>query len=195
LATAQNLNIFFTSPSTGFCGDASAGLYKTTDTGNNWQPTYNNGSLGVYPFFFSDNYGFVFGGDGFIDSTHSGGLAWRTVAQTLATNSRPAFNTLQFVDSLNGFYGCRTGLWKTSNGGFTWNSIYPTGGTINIVKFFDANTGYSVTDSLIHKTIDGGQSWSISCKLVGDVFTGMHFINSTTGWSCTSNGFIFQIAQ
>jgi photosystem II stability/assembly factor-like uncharacterized protein len=196
MATNQNISIFFTSPATGYCGDALAGLYKTTDTGNNWTPVYNNGSPGVYPYFFNDKDGFVFGGDGFIDSTHSGGSGWRTVAQTLAVNSSAdAFNILQFVDSLNGFYGCKNGVWKTTNGGFTWNSIRSGGGTINIVQFFDANTGYSVVDSQIYKTIDGGQSWSTSCKLTGDIFTGLHFINATTGWACTANGFIFQITQ
>lgn len=52
---------------------------------------------------------------------------------------------------------------KTTDGGETWNTIYPTSGTIDGIEkidFVSETKGYVVGYDLFKKTIDGGASWT-----------------------------------
>jgi photosystem II stability/assembly factor-like uncharacterized protein len=197
LPTATALNIFFTTPSTGFCGDQNSGLYKTTDTGNTWKPVYepSGSGFGFYPFFLDPTHGFVITGNGYCAASTDSGSTWNAVSASTVANPSTSYSTLQFIDGQTGFFAGTNGLLKTTNGGQNWNAVYPHAGSINIVKFFDVNTGYYLSDAAIYKTVDGGQTWTTSAKVVNGSFTGMHFIDPAHGWACTSNGFILRLGQ
>jgi photosystem II stability/assembly factor-like uncharacterized protein len=197
LPTTTGLNIFFTTPAIGFCGDQNSGLYRTTDTGNTWNKVYALAGTpdGYYPFFLNPGIGFFFTGNGIFDRSVDSGASWISTGLINFTNPGISFSTLQFVDAQNGFFAGLYGLLKTTDGGQNWNTIYNNISRVNIVKFFDVNTGYYMADSAIYKTIDGGQNWSTSAKLTKDEFTGMHFINPTTGWACSTTGIILRINQ
>lgn len=199
LPTGNALGVFFISPSTGYYCDLSYGVYKTTDTCNTWTLVYHSssGNLGYYPYFLNSNTGFVASSDGILSKTSNGSASWQQIASNVASNatSQQSYNTLLFLDSLNGFYGTKAGLLKTTDGGTTWNVVNANGGNVNIVKFLDANTGYYLSDAAIYKTTNAGQSWTTSCKLGSDSFFGMSFINSSTGWACTNGGYIYRITN
>jgi photosystem II stability/assembly factor-like uncharacterized protein len=65
--------------------------------------------------------------------------------------------------------------------------------TINVVKFVDANTGYHKGSTAIYKTSDGGQTWSLNCKVGSAQLIGMYFLDIHSGWACTSKGCILRI--
>lgn len=199
LPTAGAANVFFSNPSTGYYSDIDSGVYKTVDTGKTWTQVYHpvRMRMGYYPYFLNNNNGYIFSGDGSLSKTADGAASWQQVTHNVAISNSPtpAFNTLQFLDSLTGYYGCGSGVLKTMDGGVSWNSVYPAGGLINVIKFFDVNTGYYKSDSAIYKTTNGGQSWTTSCKLGSDLLFGMYFINSTTGWACTGKGYVLRITQ
>jgi len=201
LPTATAYNLCFTSPSTGYYGDITAGLYKTTDTGKTWTRTMQSTTLSRvdYPMFFlSPDKGFVLSGDAVLLKTIDGAASWQQVQQNIfvTSNSSPAFNTLQFIDSLTGFYASSYGVLKTIDGGHMWKNINPDGSSINVVKFFNATTGYFKTNAKIYKTTDGGQTWTTSCKFItGDIIIGMYFLNGATGWACTAKGLVLRIDQ
>jgi len=197
LPTSNAYNIFFTSPSTGYYGDINAGLLKTTDTGKTWTSNFKSTRTGVdYPvYFLNPDKGFILCGDAAFSKTVDGAASWQQVQKNIfvAGNTLPGYNTLQFVDSLTGFYASQNGVFKTIDGGLTWKNVYPNGGGVNVVKFFDATTGYYKADRAIYKTIDGGGSWTTSYQsTTTDTFIGMFFIDSTNGWACTALGNILR---
>jgi photosystem II stability/assembly factor-like uncharacterized protein len=197
LPTTTGLNIFFTTPATGFCGDQNSGVYKTNDTGSTWTPVYTLGTSadGFYPFFLTPNNGFVFTGTGHFAKSTDSGSTWTPTAIINFSNPNISYSTLQFLDNQNGYFAGLYGLLKTTDGGQNWNTVYNTTSHVNVVKFFDVNNGYYMADSVIYKTLDGGADWITSCKLTRDEFTGMHFISPTTGWACSVDGLILRIDQ
>ena len=73
------------------------------------------------------------------------------------------------------YYGTDLGIWKTTNGGTTWNQINTGIGTKMAVELLMDPSNHLVliaaTNSGIWKTIDGGNTWTE--KLVGNQFTDM----------------------
>lgn len=195
LSSNMAFNIFFTSPSTGYYGDINAGVYKTTDTGKTWTKTFQSTKTGVdYPMYFlNPDKGFIFCGDATFSKTNNGGDSWQQIQQNIfVTGSAPiGYNTLQFLDSLTGYYASNRGLLKTTDGGSTWNSAYPTGNGVNVVKFVNTATGYFLTGVNIFKSTNAGQAWKLDAYADGGIFVGMSFIDST-GWACTSAGNVFR---
>jgi len=188
-------HVFFTNLSTGYYGDRS-GLYKTSDTGNTWTRTFQSATAPTdYPVYFLDeNKGFVLCGDGNFSTTVDGSASWHQAGSGIFSQSGTySFNWLQFVDSLTGFYASKSGIFKTTDGGHNWGNVFPNGASVNMLKFFNATTGYYKSDFFIYKTTDGGQSWTTSAiSHTGPSFISMFFIDSTTGWACTSEGAVLR---
>jgi photosystem II stability/assembly factor-like uncharacterized protein len=198
LPLSQAYSEFFTSPSTGYCADINLGLYKTTDTGKTWTQGFHSSltPTSYIPYFLNPAKGFLFCGDATFSKTVDSANSWQQVQQQIfvTSNANPTYNSLQFIDSLTGFYASGNGVLKTTDGGISWTSIFPAGGTINTVKFFNATTGYYKTDKIIYKTTDGGQTWTTSARFItDDYFVGMCFVNGAAGWACTSKGLVLRI--
>jgi len=193
-------NEFFVSPSTGYCGDVTTGLYKTTDTGKTWTQSFHSSrSPASYITYFLDpGKGFLFCGDATFSKTTDSAASWQQVQKNIfvTSNVPPAYNSLQFIDSQTGYYGWENGVLKTTDGGVSWSSVYPTGGRLNVVKFFNATTGYYKSDKIIYKTTDGGQTWTTSCRFISDdYFIGINFVGGSVGWACTAKGLVLRIDQ
>ena len=124
-------------PSTIYVGAPAGGLWRTNNTGATWTPLTDGisfwGVSGIVVHPSTPNTIFILTGDG------DGG------------SSRSA------------------GVWKTTNGGTTWS---PTGLSINsatssvdgyklLMDPSNSNIMYAVMTNGLHKTIDGGVSWSI----------------------------------
>jgi photosystem II stability/assembly factor-like uncharacterized protein len=198
LPGSQAYSEFFTSPSTGYLGDAQLGLYKTTDTGKTWLQSFHSSQnpVAYVPYFLDQARGFLFCGDATFSKTVDSAGSWHQVQQNIfvTSNANPTYNSLQFVDSLTGYYGWLNGVLKTTDGGASWNSVFQEGGTINTIKFLSSTTGYFKTDKLIYKTTNGGQTWTTSARYVtDDYFIGMCFVNGSIGWACTAKGLILRI--
>ena len=106
----------------------------------------------------------------------------------------PQGNDLYWIKrwDANNWYACgdRATFMKTTNGGNTWtvlNNIFKGNGSTSLYDgyFSDMNTGLLCGRvGKVLKTTNGGTSWDTSGAVIssGIVWTGMHFLNSSTGF-------------
>lgn len=121
------------------------------------QSTTPNGLTNIA--FLNDDFGIASGAFGTFLKTDSGGLCW----EALDVGVTPHFFTT-FIVNENVFFTSRNELYKTNNGGQTFNILGEFGeggGGVFDFHFFNENDGILCQggDDLF-KTEDGGQTWS-----------------------------------
>ena len=174
-------------------------LLKTEDGGETWHslPIEENYDMQIIDFI-DETVGYAVADDtsgNVILKSQDGGFTWSI--QEVFTDS--IINALYVVDE-NCVYAIgrnsngsdtRQGLiWKTFDGGTSWNVISPdlTNKTFNSVSFTDTEvgiiTGYdsNIYKVLILKTVDGGNTWD---EITIPEFSNLYdfkFINDSTGY-------------
>jgi photosystem II stability/assembly factor-like uncharacterized protein len=123
---------------------------------------------------------------GMMYKTENGGLNWIKI--NIGTNG--FLYGMSFLNSIIGYLVSETGLFKTTNSGYSWSAlpVFP-GISKSDICFPDQNTGYIVGQKLI-KTTNSGASWD---TLSITKFPGqkIHFINNQTGF-IGGNNYIFR---
>ncbi len=196
IALTSTINAQWTSQATGFSA-ASRGLseIKIVDANTVWGIAYDGSGLGLDIQEFT--------------VTTNGGASWNpgiiNVGNTALqiTNISPVSGTTAWVgafDSTNGLGG----VFKTSDGGLTWeqqnSSAYTTPGVswFNVVHFFNANVGLTMGDPIgsglgefeIYKTTDGGANWTaISAAALPNPLSGEYGYNG--GYAAAGGSFWF----
>jgi photosystem II stability/assembly factor-like uncharacterized protein len=134
-------------------------LYKTTDTGSNWEMITHIGDVNTMDFV-NNNFGFTAGDQRRIFKTSDGGLTWYEV-------NTPNNFWLTSIDMADSLHGCAVGLvsmtYYTSNGGETWHlvDLYPPEIQFLRVKMYDRYRGIATAlYGQIYKTTNGGLSWT-----------------------------------
>ncbi len=156
---ATNLtSLYFTDVLTGFVGNALGAIYKTTNGGSNWVSQTPAGGAISSIMFVNANQGFAGSADGNLFKTTDAGLTWSSLAAS------SAIVDVKFTDALNGWYVNGTNLYKTTNGGSSWeipislngetaamaissNNIFTAGNLKYIDKFTVGGSFISTTSS------------------------------------------------
>ncbi|MHC1736921.1 MAG: YCF48-related protein [Ignavibacteriaceae bacterium] len=111
-------------------------------------------------------------------------------------------NSIEMItDQIGWAVGTNSAVYKTTNGGLTWDSVtttIPAGLTLKKVDFINQNVGWifslyssSVTNPTIFKTTDGGVTWDTTRLNVGALtpintgIYGAHMLNENVGWVVT----------
>ena len=177
------------------CGEFGA-IVHTSNSGANW--VAQNSGITQFSiddiFFINQRIGWALANDylfqgSIILRTTNGGQNW--------TNSRypdtsVVLNTVYFLDSLNGYFGCSFPgkIFKTTNAGANWNEctidtqfcpilyISPK----NRFNFLNAQTGYACggqfdIQGMVWKTTDAGLNWVTYCVTAEPLFA-IKVINS-----------------
>lgn len=178
-------------------------IFETSDGGATWNQIYSTSET-INSFYLKDNdFGAIFGLDGFMALSNDGGLTWYN-----RTDKFPAYlQDVFFVNSNHGWLAAHNYLFKTANGGLDWQQIHNSTNTIfNTVFFTSESIGYALCDNYtggytnkqILKTLDGGITWQVLFDTastasggnqfnLGDVF----FVNDSVGWvSGIKNGWL-----
>jgi len=202
IALTSTINAQWTSQATGFSA-ASRGLseMKIVDANTVWGIAYDGSGLGLEIQEFT--------------VTTNGGASWNPgiidVGNTALqiTNISPVSGTTAWVGAFDGTDGLG-GVFKTSNGGATWEPQNADGFTtvgeswFNVVHFFNANVGLTMGDPEggefeIYKTINGGTDWTrIAGSALPNPLSGEYGYNggyATAGgtfWFTTNKGRVYR---
>lgn len=182
---------------------ADTGFYKTTNSGMNWYYFPTNFTYPTKFYFINSNTGWVAIDTsdlnetrGAIFKTTNGGINF--IFQGFITASA---KEIRFYDSLYGYVVCSNiiqcpNLWRTTDGGNTWQGFDIGLGFFSSVYIIDKKTAFIGADmnSGIYKTIDGGNNWSIVCDY-NTTWNSIEFANAKTGFAinydksiyCTTN--------
>jgi photosystem II stability/assembly factor-like uncharacterized protein len=119
------------------------------------------------------------------------GLTWQEAGSI--PSSATSYNNVFFLNNSLGWNISDAGLYKTTNGGTTWNKDLPftftVEGGLGVVQFTDANTGYVSSKTALYKTTNGGGTWSALPSVNSIIaanpaifFPDIHFLSNTLGY-------------
>ncbi len=141
-------------------------------------------------FFIDSLNGFVGGsqspGPYFILKTSDGGETWTEA------NINSAPSSINFPSNSTGFCTAFDGIYKTTDGGISWNLNYQDNIHFNSVQFVDDNKGFVVgtefpQNLFLLKTEDAGLNWSKSFVAIETGDPKIRMINALTGFIISEN--------
>lgn len=147
-------------------------VLHTTNKGIDWETQVESSNAGIGDIIFLDSlHGWIRGGtipnpnpSYFILNTSNGGNIWNKY-------DTPQLRCFSFFDTLVGFAGGGYNIYKTINGGITWDSMLiksSRGGKAGVkdIFFVDQKRGWAVGSSayifdigVILNTVDSGKTW------------------------------------
>jgi hypothetical protein len=163
-----------------FSGNIAAQWYQ-----QNSGTTANLNSI----FFIDENTGWACGDSGKIINTTNGGFDW--LEQNSNTTDR--VKAIQFVDENNGWAYSLNQIFRTTDGGITWEAQNLSPYQIVGLQFVNSNTGWLVYQridlvAVISKTTDSGNTWTIQyvflrrkSRLDYNIFLGGRYQNYRRG--------------
>ena len=177
-SSAIATSLFFVDENTGFLG-TSAGLYKTTDGGTNWNVVVSYGQFRDISFADAQNgvaayTSFDYGG---LMKTKDGGATWKEidfnylfsngpVASVALTSEMTGFIAVSEWIFLEGEDTITTRVLKTENGGVTWKEVLTDRSMFGQyydynIQFINHTTGYAILPEKIFVTHDAGETWDV----------------------------------
>lgn len=184
-----------------WAGGYQSKLIRSTDYGNTWQdvslPTTD---YDIKKIIFPDSLnGYITlskpndNAHGLMFRTTDGGVNWAPV--DFINSTTKGVLSISFTDALSGFISIyNDGMAKTSDGGFTWQSLGQISYVVpSYIKFTDTQNGIACSgDNFVATTQDGGENWNILVNTpVQAGFIGNYFFAGTThGWLAGMHGLI-----
>ncbi len=190
-------SVYFINANTGTIVGTGGIIRRTTNSGINWFSQYSGTTRNLNSvYLINANTGTTVGKYGTVRKTTNGGINW--FSQSVPTTTYE-LTSVYFINASTGIitksnYNYTRSIYRTTNGGITWNEIY-TGSvhTLRAVDFPSTNSGYLMGDEGdIFKSSDGGLTWSFFSAGVMNWFFDGSFANENTGWVVGTSGIILK---
>jgi len=179
-------------------------IIKTVDSGENWEVVHDEYELFLLLLsitFTNSVEGYAAGmsslGQGQnIVRTIDGGETW--LPQKMGGGD--VIQTIHFLDTQTGFAGDNKGIiYKTSDKGHSWDSIFSTDNTYGIysIQFINSSIGYAVggKPSTILRTSDGGNTWHKESFDDENFLTAVYFYEDKFGFALGLGGTFYKIVN
>jgi len=171
-------------------------FFTSADTGKSWQeinsPKYKRFNQ-IY--FTNSRHVFAATGEGFtlgkIYQSDDEGNSWYR-----EDTFEKSIKSIYFIDEQNGFAGSYGSIYRTSNGGNTWQPTTATGDFFVKIQFCNTKVGYAAGYfGKVLKTTDGGTTWN---KVLNENFqfnersnfNALYFINENIGYVIGNKGYM-----
>lgn len=187
-------SVFFISTNIGYCSGGGGTILKSVDSGKSWQELDTGTGINLQSIYFvNEMVGVAVGGtpiSAVILKTQDGGNSWNEVNSPTNNNLQSVFFTSPDTGYVVGWNG---EIIRTEDCGNTWTSqnSVEMSGNLEVV-FTDNNTGYIVggqlNESLIQKTINGGELWEDISPTVLHGLTSIVFPFFDVGYAVGGNG-------
>jgi photosystem II stability/assembly factor-like uncharacterized protein len=120
----------------------------------------------------------------------NGGASWSTDPGLPITST---LYGIKMINSLTGYVsGSSNRVYKTTNGGATWDSVSTAIGastTLYCPDFVNVNTGWvSGSSGRVFKTTNGGANWSLLTTGITNTLYRIDMFDANTGWFIGSTG-------
>jgi photosystem II stability/assembly factor-like uncharacterized protein len=155
----------FIDNNTGFILGQHGTLLRTLDGGLNWYSTQLT-TLRIYSIFFVNSQtGYISASKGTLFKSTNSGNNWLPIVCNNFSGSD--FNDIYFMNENTGFAVWSNEItsgyvYKTTNGGLNWNTLFTVAGGLTRIYFKDINTGFATGyNNVIIRTTNGGTNWSI----------------------------------
>jgi photosystem II stability/assembly factor-like uncharacterized protein len=118
----------------------------------------------------------------------------------IQTGTNVDIKSIKFVNSQTGFFCSESGkIFKTTDGGFSWQMKYDNANTpLRSLFFINENTGWAgggrysfdLSNLFVLKTINGGESWTTVYNFGNFYYTisNLYFLNDQTGFATSFGG-------
>lgn len=173
----------------------------TSNGGSSWTEVvlHDNSGIEYAPNYFEIEFagsstGWIPVGGGFDNfKTTNGGNSWSTTSQF--------YNSMDFVDSMNGFGLKNSGVYRTTNQGDSWVQQSSVSESIYASDFVNSELGWIITkNGDILQTTDGAQTWQVQkvfdngteIDLPSEKIYNVHFSNSQFGWAGGNGGYLLR---
>ncbi len=208
--TSDNLVVGqFVDGKTGFVAGSNGTFLASNDSGTTWDLrspapalTTSSGPGVIYGVsFFDASTGIAVGDQRDISYTFDGGNSWQPIDASSISGSE-LIRSLYFTNDHDGLmgtadaYGGPSGsIYRSTDAGKTWNSVFSTNGGIYTIGFTNIGFGVAGSDGVAmgrfgvdYWTADGGATWSAgTTDQPNSIITHCTFLNSTTGFAAATS--------
>ncbi len=177
-ATVIFNSIDFKDAQTGIAVGNNGIIFKTSNSGVNWNSITNNVSPNQLNkiFFLNNQSGWAAGNNGSIVFTSNSGSNW--VQQY--SNSSISFYSIRFINQNTG-WAAGNGIYKTTNHGTTWFNVNSNPSISAVFPVDSVNIFACGVYGLLLKTTNGGNTWTNYPGITRDLVA-IYFVNTNTGW-------------
>lgn len=176
-------DVAFESPTHGVIVGAAGMVYVTWDGGVNWTEQKLPGGPLLSDVEWKDANTAVVVGDGpFVARTLDGGVTWSP-----GVISQHA-HCVRHVSGDTWFAAGGSNIWRSTDNGATWPSVYSTSQSFYGIDFSDPNNGLACGSSAIYRTTDGGTNWTVTTGANGYHHWDVRYLSPTVAFTSMQTG-------
>jgi photosystem II stability/assembly factor-like uncharacterized protein len=184
-------SIAFSNQTNGIIVGSKGIILHTSNAGENWDSIYSPTNMGLEKVFFIDDLnGWIAGDSGLVLKTTTGGSDWIE----LTNNINEKLYSVYFESILLGWAVGKNIVYRTSDGGLSWQEKKRDTAWYYDLYFADQNNGWVVGDSLAYgvilRTSDGGDSWIKIFETYFGYLSSIKFASQNIGYSAGENSIV-----